>query len=111
VLQTGDEVDFTSYIPGGIRSFTLSSSATTESLFQQGGPNFVHGIRFTNEGIGDLWINEVPEPSTLLLLGISAISLLGYRKANTLLLMPLPNGQVLPRSLESAVPRTCPGKV
>jgi hypothetical protein len=85
---------------GTVIEIPLSSSAigamnSTHELFAIGGsittldalPNFegtFGGTAGTNpDFITELRLTLVPEPSTLLLLGIGAISLLGYRKARS----------------------------
>jgi hypothetical protein len=75
---------------GMIRSYVqtdYSHSVTSDysHSFYFTGITLVDGRPLSDEGI-TLWFDserEVPEPSTLLLLGISAISLLGYRKARS----------------------------
>lgn len=54
---------------------TLDGAANTEVVFSYSGGG--------STDIAQLRLTLLPEPSTLLLLGIGAISLLGYRKAKT----------------------------
>ena len=83
---------------GSVVEITLNSSAiaamnATHGLFAFGGsittldalPNHENIFAGTSSGslTTQLRLTLVPEPSTLLLLGISAISLLGYRKAKS----------------------------
>jgi large repetitive protein len=83
---------------GNVIEITLNSSAiaamnSTHGLFGIGGsittldklPNFegTFGASARNNFVSELRLAYVPEPSTLLLLGIGAISLLGYRKAKS----------------------------
>jgi hypothetical protein len=62
--------------------FALGGSVTT--LDDKLNAEYVFAYSFTAyNGISYLELSLVPEPSTLLLLGIGAISLLGYRKARS----------------------------
>jgi hypothetical protein len=80
---------------GSVVEITLNSSAiaainSTHGLFGMGGSLTTldglanNEVAFGSSGnatdIRELRLTLVPEPSTLLLLGIGAISLLGYRK-------------------------------
>jgi hypothetical protein len=83
---------------GNVVEITLNSSAidamnSSHGIFALGGsiktlndlPDLECTFGYTSNGteITQLRLTLIPEPSTLLLLGIGAFSLLGYRKAKS----------------------------
>lgn len=82
LLQSGTEFDFTSIATGGVSEFQLLGINPDERIDPLGSAPFVTGMTFTNPGLVTMrqvaiTPASVPEPSSLILLGLAVFSLAG----------------------------------
>ncbi len=70
--KTGTTLDFTQFVPGGVTEFKLLGFDGMQPA-SDGSPPFVWGCTYGSAGSADVFINTVPEPSSIALLTIGAI--------------------------------------
>lgn len=71
-MLAGVEVDFTTYVPGGVQSFILGAIRPSEEIDSTTPPSFDHSFRFTNDGTAIIdVVGIVPEASTMILVASS----------------------------------------
>jgi hypothetical protein len=78
-LHAGEAFDFTAIDPSGVSKFRLLGIDSAENIDPTLAPSFVSGFKFTSEGVVSLTqtpIVQVPEPTSLVLLGLGALGMM-----------------------------------
>jgi hypothetical protein len=92
-LHSGDQFNFTDYVPLGISDFQLTGIAVSEQVDPDALPPFVAGFKFTTEGVATLTQTPIlsdstaatPEPGSMAIWGLGAVgcAILGFRRRKT----------------------------
>jgi hypothetical protein len=77
IVPTGTLFDFTSFVAGGINEFTMSGINPGLAADETGAPPFIWGATYSQNGVAEVNIIAVPEPSGLILLSVGALSVGG----------------------------------
>ena len=84
IVPTGTLFDFTPFAAGGVSDFTLSGINPGLAADDSGAPPFVWGATYSQDGVAEVNITALPEPSTFVLGGLGLISLLALARRQKL---------------------------